>query len=139
MNKKRIVIIIGCVVLCILLAGGIIFYEGFLNNPLLKVEYIHDEIIIDIPESENRIVVKTWQYLTQDGTDIYFENAKGKRTLMARPGREVYFCIENGDAEFSYYNDRVEITYVYSKGNGSDEKSNVVVCYYKGLGQKRTE
>lgn len=131
MSKKRKLIIIS-IVIGLVIAGGLFYYEGFVNNPLLQRAY-EEDIVIDIPNREAKFIVRGWTYLINGDTEFYYRQSSKLTDISPHDisyGIEPYNLIKSGLAEISFYDDRVVIT---SHNPGlvyGDDPSEKIVCYY---------
>lgn len=120
-----------CVVVCILAISAILAYRYLLvDNELLNVNYLDEEICIDIPNSESKIVVKSWTYLTQSSTEFYYKYSNGKmKKIEVTFDLDAYYCIKSGRSKVDFFDDRVEFLCTYN-AESPNPTNKSIVCYY---------
>ena len=127
----RYKIIIAVFVIVVLVIGGVLFYEGLVDNELLQREYIVEEQVISIPNSDSTIVVKGWQWLANGGTEFHYRIPKGKTVKVADSTDDMkyYYAVTDGRYEAKFFDDRAEFTFSFLNKN-QEQIQETVICRY---------
>ncbi len=77
------------------------------------------DLRIEIPNSDDFIVIKEWSLLLAGGSDIYFENKNGEQTLIGETSGtdDGYKPFKNGKYEITWGDNNVTLSYDFGSGD----------------------
>ena len=121
MKKQSIIQVFWILLMSLLLVSMLLMFTSC-GNPLGEREYLED-IYIDIPDTDCRLLIKEWRYLLGSGEDVYFVSPSEKepRLLGKLTGGDDGYCpFNDGKYNVSFAGDRVTFSWSF---NGSDTYS----------------
>jgi hypothetical protein len=117
--KKQSIIQVFWVLLVSLLLVSLLLMFTSCGNPLGEREYLED-IYIDIPDTDCRLLIKEWNYLLGSGEEVYFVSPSEKepRLLGKLTGGDDGYCpFNDGKYKVEFSDGSVRIFWCF---NGSD-------------------
>ena len=105
MKNKSIFLIAEIIILCLLLTSC--------WKPFGEREY-YDDLYVDIPETESRLLIKEWQYLLGSGSEVYYLSSPDAEPQFLGEiigGDDGYCPFNNGKYAVSYSNGSVTLTW----------------------------
>jgi hypothetical protein len=97
-----------------------VFLMAACSNPLGEKEYM-DDIYINIPDSEDKILIKEWRYLLGSGEEVYYVLSGGeKKQLLGNltGGDDGYCPFADGKYKVTFEDGKVNFSWSFT---GSDE------------------